>query len=129
MHSDPKRFSRGITCVALAGFMLTSGLGGIGEFRCNMGMAEAGPECPMCHGSEISVGTSNISQPCCEFVEELPPPPVVLTAKEELPAPSAGSFLPSLRHVTPILQSAPIHEVVARDVGPPAQNQPLFLRP
>ena len=128
MHGDRNHFWRGFACLALAVVTLTSGLRGAGEFRCRLGMAEAGPECPICHGSAVPSESITFSEPCCEFVAGAPSPSVVLTAGDPLPAPSAGSLLPALPHLEPTLRLAGLHEVANRDVGPPGRTKPLFLR-
>lgn len=115
-------------CLALAIVTLTSGLRGVGEFRCRLGMIEAGPECPVCHGSNVPAETSTFDEPCCEFVAGAPSPSVVLTAGDPLPAPSVSPLLPILPHLEPTPRSAGLHEVATRDVGPLDRNKPLFLR-
>lgn len=127
MCVDRNHFWRGITYLAFA-VLLTSGLPGVGEFRCRLGMAEAGPECPVCHDSDVRRESSTSSEPCCEFVTGTPSPSGVLTTSDPLPAPSACPLLPVLTFFEPTLRTTSPHKVVARDIGPPDRNKPLFLR-
>lgn len=112
----------------LASLTATSAMAGVGEYRCRFGMAEAGPDCPMCHGSEAPVGTTSLGQACCEFVEQVPAQVVMLAAKEHLIPPSAAALLThySPDAVVSYIASAP--DVDNLDIGHSPPKKPLILR-
>src|SRR5438093_8698709 len=68
--STMTRFMRTIVSWALLAAMLVSLPGGAaGHFVCTLGMAEAGPACPLCHGhASAEQRGGGIGNGCCEFV-------------------------------------------------------------
>src|SRR5213593_2830860 len=68
--SSVTRFVRTIMSWTLLAAMLVSLPGGApGHFVCTLGMAEAGPACPLCHGDASSEQPGGeIGNGCCKFV-------------------------------------------------------------
>ena len=105
--STVTRFVRTMMSWTLLGAMLVSLPGGAaGHFVCTLGMAEAGPACPLCHGRVTAEQPGpGIANDCCKFVggqstmdSRLTAAPVegpLLGQAQLLPA-SAGFGLPVL---------------------------------
>ena len=64
------RFVRAMVSWTLLAAMLVSLPGGAtGHFVCTLGMAEAGPACPLCHGHATGEQPGRgIGNDCCKFV-------------------------------------------------------------
>src|SRR5437867_9486288 len=64
------RFVRTVISWTLLAAMLVSLPGGAaGHFVCTLGMAEAGPACPLCHGqASAEQPGGGIGNGCCKFV-------------------------------------------------------------
>ena len=63
-----KRSTRAGTHLALLGIVLSAASPAPGRFVCNRGMAEAGPDCPSCHGHAPLTRSS-----CCTWIEKFAP--------------------------------------------------------
>src|SRR5213080_2727137 len=68
--STVMRFVRTMMSRTLLAAMLASLPGGAsGHFVCTLGMAEAGPACPLCHGyASAEQPGGGIGNRCCKFV-------------------------------------------------------------
>jgi len=105
--STVTRFVRTIMSWTLLAAMLVSLPGGAtGHFVCTLGMAEAGPACPLCHGhASAEPPGGGIGNGCCKFVAgqsamdsrlaAAPAERLVLGQAQLLPA-DAGFGLPML---------------------------------
>lgn len=59
----------------LAAMLVSLPGGAAGHFVCNLGMAEAGPACPLCHGhSSAERPGLAVSSGCCKYVAGQPTP-------------------------------------------------------
>ena len=81
--------------------MLVALLGSIPESAssrniCSMGMAQAGPDCPRCHGHEGDGGGGASKAPCCrEVLTSAPSATAPATVSTPTPAPSGVAFIPA----------------------------------
>ena len=68
--STVTRFVRAMMSWTLLAAMLVSlPVGATGHFVCTLGMAEAGPACPLCHGhASAEQPGGGIANACCKFV-------------------------------------------------------------
>ena len=69
----------------------------MGHFVCTLGMAEAGPTCPLCHGlTSTEQPSPEVGNSCCKFVAGQPVAISDLTlAQVEKPVLAQASLLPA----------------------------------
>ena|SRR2546425_3679101 len=96
--STVTRFRRMTLSWLLLAAMLVSLPGGTtGHFVCTLGMAEAGPSCPLCHGHASAQHPGpGVGNRCCKFVagQSAPDSHLALTQGEK-PGPGHAPPLPS----------------------------------
>src|SRR2546427_11841570 len=96
--STVTRFVRAMMSWTLLAAMLVSLPGGAaGHFVCTLGMAEAGPACPLCHGhASAKQPGGGIGNGCCKFVAgQSAKDPRLATAPAERPVLGQALLLPA----------------------------------
>lgn len=102
----------------------------LGHYQCSLGMSQAGPACPRCHGElNAPAAGPSVNGNCCKYIES------ANAATAEV-APSLSRFTPSvasaLHLATPAdrFSLAPGQEISWRplhDRGAPSTLSPLYL--
>jgi hypothetical protein len=103
------------------------------SFSCSYGMVQAGPSCPLCHGTEEpdqGVGPSLEAVPCCRADLIGSPEPVVprLASTDRASGSVAPMILPVVLPHAGSAETVPLHGLlIATDSSPPVSS-PLVLR-
>ncbi len=62
--------------IALVAMLVATPAAAYGRFECSLGMTQAGPACPLCHGEPGSpIDGPQITGQCCKYVEAKITPP------------------------------------------------------
>lgn len=118
------------TWIALVAMLVATPAAAYGRFECSLGMAQAGPACPVCHGEPgPPVDGPSFKGQCCKYVGAQVAPAEI---GEPLPQPtrspvSAPTFqAASAEGVSATLDSRLPLELIL-DRAPPSKPSPLYL--
>lgn len=86
-----------MSSILLAAMLVSLPGGTTGHFVCRLGMVEAGPTCPLCHGRPNAEQSGpEVSNGCCKFVAGRSAPVSHLAITEvEQPVPGHALLLPA----------------------------------